>query len=75
MIHPFPPGTKVTTNQAYFELYGRKVTGESIVLKDAYPPPHLTVMRWEHQEGNVIQAHQGNAVIMMTADLEALVKH
>lgn len=68
-MHPFPIGTKVETNKEYFNKFGRRVVGETVAL-DPMPPEEITVVMWLHQEGNVIDAHQGNAVVMLTQDLQ-----
>lgn len=68
-MHPFPIGTKVQTNNEYFKTFGRRVIGESIAVS----PIQITIVRWEHQEGNIIPQHQGNAVLMMSKDLEKYV--
>lgn len=72
--HPFPPGTKVETNEEYFDLLGRRVAG-TVVHMFPDPPNTITVMRWEHQEGNIIPEHTGNAVLMMTKDLQKVQTH
>lgn len=71
-LHPFPIGTKVQTNKEYFRNFGRKVIGESIAF-NPMPPKEITIVRWEHQEGNVISEQQGKAVLMMSKDLEKYV--
>jgi hypothetical protein len=68
--HPFPHGTKVITNNDYLKQFGRRVIGESVFLDNVPVTEHVTIVRWEHQEGNIIPDHQGNMVLMMTRDLE-----
>jgi hypothetical protein len=68
-LHPFPVGTKVETNKDYFNLLGRKVIGESVTF-NPMPPDEITIVKWLHQEGNIIPEHQDNAVLMMSKDLQ-----
>jgi hypothetical protein len=69
-VHPFPPGTKVETNDEYFEKFGRRVKGVSVAIGSApLPPSEITFVRWESQEGNVIPEHQNQIVLMMSKDL------
>lgn len=70
-MHPFLAGTKVQTNEEYFKTFGRKVIG-TVIATNPIPPKVITVVKWEYQEGNVIPEHLGNAVIMLTKDLEKL---
>ena len=73
MTHPFPEGTRIMTNERYYQLFKRKVIGVSVFPKGIQPPPEITVMRWEYQEGNVIPEQQGQLVLMMSKDLKAFV--
>jgi hypothetical protein len=34
------------------------------------PPDEITIVKWLHQEGNIIPEHQDNAVLMMSKDLQ-----
>jgi hypothetical protein len=68
--HPFPPGTKVETNDEYFELFGRKVKGVSVAM-NPLPPKEITLVRWEYQEGNIIPEHQNQIVLMMSKYLRS----
>lgn len=67
-MHPFPTGTKLVTNDDYYEKFGRRVIGEALTVDGT--PEGVTLMKWLHQEGNVIKAHQDQHVLMMTQDLE-----
>lgn len=68
-MHPFPVGTKVKTNESYFKKFGRRVIGTSVPM-NPLPPNEITIVRWEHQEGNIVPEHLGNKVMMMSKDLE-----
>jgi hypothetical protein len=71
-MHPFPPGTRVETNQKYFELFGRRVKGVSVAIESLpLPPSEITFVRWEYQEGNVIPEHQNQIVMMMSKYLQS----
>jgi hypothetical protein len=61
------PGDKVQTNDAYFNLLGRRVYGE---VESVVAEGHCTIVRWDKQIGNQIPDHQGQRVLMMTRDLE-----
>lgn len=66
----FLVGTKVQTNQQYFNLFGRKVVGEVVEHPEIPPSDHVTLVRWKYQEGNEIPEHLNNIVAMMARDLE-----
>lgn len=68
-MHPFPVGTRVETNEAYFKQFGRKVIGTSVAM-NPMPPNEITIVRWEFQEGNINPDHAGNNVLMMSKDLQ-----
>ncbi len=68
-MHPFPAGTKVQTSESYFKKFGRRVIGTSVEM-NPFPLNHITVVKWEFQEGNIIPDHLGNKVMMMSKDLE-----
>ena len=38
--HPFPPGTKVETDDEYFRLFGRRLKGVSVAM-NPLPPVEL----------------------------------
>ena len=62
-------GTKVKTNQGYFDKFGRMIYG---VIENNVDPnnPSVTMVRVKDQEGNVIIEHQNQLLVMMKKDLE-----
>jgi hypothetical protein len=69
IVHPFPVGTRVETNDNYFKQFGRKMVGTSVAMNPT-PPKELTIFRCEFQEGNIIPDHAGNNVLMLSKDLQ-----
>jgi hypothetical protein len=62
-------GTKVKTNQQYFDKLGRNVFG--IVENNIDTSnPTVTVIRVMHQIGNIIPEHHEQLVVMLKDDLE-----
>lgn len=61
----------MTTDEEYFEMFGRRVTGtvKSNSMIKPPPPPGIVLVLWEHQEGEVIPEHSGNVVFMLTRNL------
>lgn len=71
----FEQGTKVKTNNYYFEKYGRTVIGitqdlSSFTEVSDEQKEVLSIVRWDEQTGNIIPEHQNNCVLMMNYDLE-----
>ena len=73
-MHPFPKDTKVQTNEQYFKDFKRKVLGVAVV-NNQEPPKELTLVRWLYQEGEAIEAHKDQLVLMMSKDLEKVVEN
>ncbi|SDN46990.1 hypothetical protein SAMN04488137_4575 [Fictibacillus solisalsi] len=63
----FAPGTKVETNDSYYEMFKRRVKGEVINFN---PLLDAVTMKWEHQEGIIIPEQQDEHVLMKTEDLQ-----
>lgn len=77
-MHSFPVGTKVETNEVYFEKFGRRVVGVSAempIKPSNRLMPILTAVRCEYQEGNAVKEYLGNVVVMLTSDLKKHVLH
>lgn len=52
-------------------MFGRRVVGKVVdVFTGFQRTPEATVVLWERQEGRVIPEHTGNAVIMLTRQLQ-----
>ncbi|MFB5758908.1 hypothetical protein [Paenibacillus medicaginis] len=66
-------GTKVMTNDDYYNKYGRRIFGvvESEIDSDNETVTCIQVM---NQQGRVIPEHQEKLVIMMIDDLEIVYK-
>lgn len=66
----FELGEFVETNDNYFAMYGRRVQGIVVIPNWTTPLKTLTIVKWLHQEGNIIECQQNQMVMMLTRYLQ-----